>query len=395
MAGASALTTLGALPPFLLGAQAVWVRGDLAIGLGLFGVAVSVFFAMAAVGSYLAGVILDRLGRRVGLILAGSLVAAGGASMALLVQSPWSLLATMAVLGLGNASCQTVANLSMARALPIHRRGLGFGVKQSAVPLAIMLGGLAVPTMGGQLGWRSTFVTTGVIGVLVAARAVLRAGPDVTPPADAEVEFDQPPWWPLLMCGLAISFASAAANFFGSFIASWGYDVGISATTMGLLMAAGSAGSIVVRVYSGYRADGRNGANLPVVALQMLVGAACMLGLAVGTPTAVICFGFIGFAVGWSWPGLLLFAVARLGRDAPARASSVVQAGAFIGGAVGPMGFGTMAGVVGFPVTWLTATGCFLIASSLILWARRLFADDLRGRPPRTPLTWGGGRISR
>lgn len=393
MAGASSLTTLGALPPFLLGAQAVWVRDDLAIGLGLFGVAVSVFFAMAALGSYAAGMVLDRLGPQAGLLLAGTLVATGGAAMAGLVTGPMSLLVIMAVLGLGNASCQTVANLSMARALPVHRRGLGFGVKQSAVPLAIMLGGLAVPTMGGHLGWRSTFVTTASIGLIVAVRAVVRRVPDVGPPAEADVELDQPPWWPLLLCGLAISFASAAANFFGAFIASWGYEAGLSASAMGFLMAAGSAGSILVRIHSGYRADGRHGANLPVVALQMLVGAACLIGLALGTPLSVIGFGFVGFAVGWSWPGLLLFAVARLGRDAPARASSVVQAGAFIGGAVGPMGFGAMAGAVGFSVTWLTASGCFVIASLLILWARRLFAADLRGRPPRTPITFGGGRI--
>lgn len=125
----------------------------------------------------------------------------------------------------------------------------------------------------------------------------------------------------------------------------------------------------------------------------MLVGAVCLGGLAIGAPGTVIVFGFIGFAVGWAWPGLLLYAVARLGRDSPARASSVVQAGAFVGGAIGPMGFGAMAGAVGFPLTWLTASGCFVIASLLTLLSRKLFTADLRGRPPRSPLTFGGGRI--
>lgn len=393
MVAASGLTTLGALPPFLLGAQAVWVRDDLTVGLGLFGVGVSVFFASAAVGSVVAGALIDRIGRRRGLVMAGVLVAAGGTTMAALVSGPWSLLGAMVVLGLGNASCQTVANLSMARALPPGRRGLGFGVKQSAVPLAIMLGGLAVPTLGGLLGWRSTFVATAGVGVLVALTALVRTE-RVTGTAPVVVDdLDHPPWRPLLLCGVGITFASAAANFLGSFIASWGYEIGLTATTTGLLMAAGSAGSIVLRVLSGWRADGRHGANLPVVAAQMYAGALCLVGVAIGTDATVLGFGFLAFSVGWAWPGLLLFAVARLGRDAPARASGVVQAGAFIGGAVGPMGFGALAGAAGFQLAWLLAAGCFVVAGTLVLLARRGFRLDLAARPPRAPLTTGGGRV--
>lgn len=394
MVSASGLTTLGAIPPFLLGAQAVWVREDLEVGLGVFGVGISTFFAAAALGSIGAGVLLDRLGRRFGVLVAGTLVAVGGTTMALLVRGPLTLLLCMAVLGLGNASCQTAANLSMARALPSGRRGLGFGVKQSAVPLAIMLGGLAVPTLGGALGWRSTFLATAGAGVLVALAAVVRRPAEAgTGVAAADVP-DRPPWWPLVLAGVAITFASAAANFLGAFIASWGDEIGLTATTAGLLMAAGSAGSIAVRVLSGHRADSRQGANLPVVAVQMYAGAACLLGVAIGTPATVLAFGFLAFTVGWAWPGLLLFAVARIGRDTPARASGVVQAGAFVGGALGPMGFGAMAGAVGFRPTWLAAAGCFVVAGTLVLVARRGFQADLRARPPRDPITWGGGRAA-
>jgi len=393
MGAASGLTTLGALPPFLLGAQAVWVREDLMIGLGLFGVGISVFFASAASGSVPAGRLVDRVGPRRAQVVAGLLVATGGVFMATLVRGPLSLLATMAVLGLGNACCQTVANLSMARALPPGRRGLGFGVKQSAVPLAIMLGGLAVPTLGGMLGWRSTFVTTAAVGALVGLNALVRRGPVAGPAAAVADGLDQPPRWPLLLCGLGITFASAAANFLGSFIASWGYEIGLTATTTGLLMAAGSAGSIAVRVVSGWRADGRHGANLPVVAAQMYAGALCLVGVAVGTEATVLGFGFLAFSVGWAWPGLLLYAVARLGRDAPARASGVVQAGAFVGGAIGPMGFGALAGEAGFRPTWLLAAACFVVGGTLVLAARRGYRIDLAERPPRAPITTGGGRV--
>lgn len=396
MAGASSLTTLGAIPPFLVGAQGVWLRADLEIGLGMLGVSIGAFFGAAAVGAVAAGAMVDRLGRRAGRVLAGALVGLGGSVMAGLVQDAASLVACMVLLGLGNAACQTTANLAMARALPPHRRGLGFGVKQSAIPLAIMLGGLAVPALGATLGWRSTFVTTALGGASVAITALVHR-PAAAPPApDPDpAAIDRPPWPPLLLCGLAITCASAAANFLGAFVASWAFEVGLGATAAGLVMAAGSAGSIVVRIGSGFRADQRSGRNLPVVAAQMYVGAASLLGLAVAKPASVVAFGFLAFAVGWAWPGLLLFAVARVGRDRPGRAAGVIQAGAFVGGSIGPVALGALAGQAGFPAAWLVGSGLFVVAGTLVLLGRRGFVADLRSRPPRTPITYGGRRHAR
>ncbi|NHA67832.1 MFS transporter [Phycicoccus flavus] len=393
MLAASGLTALGALPPFLLGAQAVGVRGDLGIGLGVLGGAVSIFFAAAAAGSVLAGRLVDGAGRRTGIVVAGGLVAVGGLVMATLVHGPAALLTCMALLGLGNACCQTAANTSMARALSASRRGLGFGVKQSAVQLAVMAGGIAVPTLGRWFGWRSTFVTSAAVGAVVVASALLRSPAEAGGPVGAVEHPDRPPWPPLLLCGLAITFASAAANFLGAFVASWGFEAGLDPTATGLLMAVGSAASIAMRVLAGWRADRRNGANLPVVAAQMLSGAVCLAGVALGTPWAVVVFGVLAFAVGWAWPGLMLFAVARVGRDSPAQASGVIQAGAFVGGAAGPLLLGTLAQHGGFRAAWFVGAGCFVVAGVLVLLARRGFRADLLARPPREPLAWGGGRV--
>jgi MFS family permease len=126
----------------------------------------------------------------------------------------------------------------------------------------------------------------------------------------------------------------------------------------------------------------------------MGVGALAFAGLAWEQPAAVLLFGFLAFAIGWSWPGLLLYAVTRIGRDAPARASGVIQAGAFVGGALGPVGFGALAAEAGFPLAWRVGAGLFVGAGALVLLARRGFRADLETRPPRTPVTWGGGRIS-
>ncbi|MGD8149893.1 MFS transporter [Ornithinimicrobium sp. Y1694] len=405
MLGASALTTLGAIAPFLVGSQAVLLMRDLGFGAGRLGLVVSTFFAVAALVTILGGSLIERWGNARGQLLGGLLVASGSFAVAALVQEIVGLVLALAVLGAGNAICQGTSNRTVATLLPAHRRGLGFGLKQSAVPAAIMLGGLAVPTTTTYLGWRATFAIVGAIGLVVALVALVRlvssrssASTTEHQPVQGERRHtgpgeDRAPWGPLLLCGAAITAASAAANFLGAYLASWAHEVGLTVGQAGLLMAAGSAASILVRILSGFQADRRYGANLPVVASMMLVGGVSVALLAVlPSAWAVVVLGFIAFAVGWSWPGLMLYAVARLGRDAPTRASSVVQAGAFVGGALGPLTFGLVVSGLGFQTAWWVAAAAFTIAGVLTLLARRGFRRDLERRPPAEPFGYGGGR---
>lgn len=394
MLATSALTTLGAIPPFLVGAQAVLMQRALGFGAAGLGMAVSTFFAVAALATVVGGGAFERRSRAFGLVVAGSLVAVGGLGVALVVRDWPGLVVAMAVLGAGNAACQGTSNATVGTALPPHRRGLGFGVKQSAVPAAIMFGGLAVPTTSAVLGWRSTFVVTGSLGILVALTGfVCHRAPSRVHSPTARASSAGAPRGPLLLCGVSIAFASSSANFLGAYLASWGHGIGLSIGQAGLLMAAGSASSILVRVVVGHRADQRHGGNLSVVALQMFVGGVCLAFIALLPQVwAVVLFGVLAFGLGWSWPGLLLYAVARVGRDAPGQASSVVQAGAFAGGALGPLLLGLVVERISFQGAWAVAALSFVVASGLTLVARAGFRRDLVRRPPAEPFGYGGGR---
>jgi MFS family permease len=391
MAGASALTTLGTIPVFLLGAQAVFIRSDLGFGALRFGAAVSAFFATAALAALLGGGLLDRIGRRNSTMLAGALAATGGLGAAGFAQSWASLVGFMVVLGAANAACQVTSNVTLARALPAHRRGLGFGVKQAAIPLAIAVAGLAVPAVAQTVGWRWTYVATGIAGLVVIGTGV-RVPQGTERAAASRGGEDRPPLLPLLVIMAAVTVASAAANSFGAFVASWGFEVGLTPSQAGILMATGSALNVVVRVAAGHRADQRHGRNLPVVAGQMLVGAAALAALSVSSPWTVVPAALAAFALGWSWPGLLMFAVVRVGRESPGLASGLLQSGAFLGAAVGPGGFGLLVGSVGYAAAWRVAGLLFLASAVLVLLGRRLLVADLVSRPPSTPLGYGGGR---
>ncbi len=391
VATASAMTTLGAIPVFLLSSQAVFIRADLDFNEIQFGIAVSAFFASAAAAALLGGRLPDRLGRRWSTVLAGSLAATGGLGTAWATRSWISLLVLMVVLGMANAACQLTSNVTLARAVPPNRRGLGFGVKQAAVPFAILIAGLAVPLVSVVFGWRWTFTITGVAGLGIMANGLRLPSRSGVHAGQAKGR-DRAPLSALLAVMAAMIVASAAANAMGSFIATWGSEVGLTPTEAGVLMAVGSALNIAGRVFSGHRADRRDGRNLPVVALQLLVGAAAVALLSVPSTWTLVPATLLAFGLGWSWPGLLLYAVVRVGRDSPGSASGVVQAGAFVGGAIGPALFGLVVGHLGFAAAWRMTALLFLVAALLVVYARRLFIADLVARPPRTQLRYAGGR---
>jgi len=385
MLAAGAMTTLGVLPVFLLSAQAVLVRDDLRFSAPQLGLAVSLFFGAAALASLSAGSLADRVGRRWSTVVAGSLAAVSTAGIALAADTYAVLLALLVVAGTANAALQMTANLALARSVPPGRQGLGFGVKQSAIPVSTLLGGLAVPTVGVVLGWRWTYAvaTVAAVAVVLGGLRVPRRKPEArATPGHGE----RAPTGALVVSAVAMALASAAVNSLGAFLPAWAFQVGLDPGTAGLLLAGTSALCIVARVLSGLAADRRRGRNLPVVAALMTLGAAGLALLSVANVPALVVGAFLAFAIGWSWPGLMLFAVVRVGRDSPATASSAVQGGAFAGGASGPLLFGLLVAATSYPVAWRTAAAVLFVAAVLALVARRLFLADLARRPPSRPL---------
>jgi predicted MFS family arabinose efflux permease len=383
MVAASGMTTLGSVPVFLLSAQAVRIREELGFGEVGFGIAVGCFFGAAAATAFAFSFVVDAAGRRLSTIASGLMGAGAGAGTAVMVDSYMGLVAAMAALGMANATLQLTANLTLARVTPRGRQGLAFGVKQSAVPLAILVGGLAVPTIGELAGWRWTFAGVSA-GGLVVALGGWRIGHQPRSHRAPKAGRQRPPMDALVLAAFAMALASAAVNSLGAFLPSWGYAVGLSPSQAGLLIAAGGALAIISRVWSGHMADLRGGRHFPVVVRQLLIGAAGLGLLAMESLATLVPGALLAFGIGWAWPGLLLFAVVRIGRDAPAAAAGTLQSGAFAGGALGPMIFGLVAAGYGYPTAWLASALALGAAAVILVQARRWFVRDLRCRPLRS-----------
>ena len=382
---AAGVTTMGTLPIFLLTAQAVLVQQDLGVSNAQIGTAATVFFATAALGSVPAGRLAERLGERASPAVAGALAVVSMLGIALFPVSYALLLAFLVVGGLGNAMGQVSANVLLARVVPARRQGVAFGVKQSAIPISTLLGGLAVPAIGLTLGWRWAYAGAAVFALTMALVALQLAGrrQRIGRAGEASVgAVVATATAPLVVIAIGTGLASAGTNALGAYLVIWSVHIGVGAGAAGLLLAAASLLSITARVLSGVAANRRGGRNLPVVAGQLAVGAVSLLLLATGGTTALVIGALAAFAIGWSWPGLLIFAVVRSNPGSPAVSTSIIQVGAFVGGASGPGIFGLLVGAFSFETAWRAAACSLALAAVMMLVGRRLLLTALSRRTP-------------
>ncbi len=370
------------LPVFLLGSLSIEIRGELGYGEGTAGLLLATFFASSAVVSSTVGRTVDRIGPRRGLMIALSGVVTVQLVVATLAASAPALAVCAGVAGVCNATAQLSANVFIARELPLHRQGIGFAVKQSAMPGASLVAGLALPAVALTIGWRWVFVlgaTLALVALLVVRARLVdssiapRAGgvemrPDVGPP----------PRGALASLAVAAAFATAAAITLGGFFVESAIDAGIATGIAGLAFAAGSIVSIVVRLTVGAIADRRPGNLLGVVAAMLALGALTSIWFTWRSPTAQFIGVPLAFGAGWAWPGLFNLSVVRAAPSFPGRATGITQTGTYIGGATGPVLFGLVAERYSFAAAWWVAGALGGVAAAAVLVARAILTGRRR-----------------
>jgi cyanate permease len=176
----------------------------------------------------------------------------------------------------------------------------------------------------------------------------------------------------LSVIGLAAGLGAGAATALGIFLVAAAVDRGVGAGLAGLTLTMGSVVGLTLRLVNGWLADRRSGGHIAVVAGSLMLGAVGLLLLAAPGPLALVAGTVLAFGLGWSWPGLLQFAVVRLYPEAPAAATSIVQVGVYGGGFVGPIAFGFIAAHASFPVAWLAGAAAMLLAGLLMVLGRRM-----------------------
>ncbi|HYJ70041.1 MAG TPA: MFS transporter [Nocardioidaceae bacterium] len=365
--------TLAAVPVFLLGALAVFIRDELRFDETQLGVAASLYYLTAALSATPGGRIVERIGEHRGIALAASGTTVAMLAIAALADSWADVVACMMLAGLANGFALPATNLGLARRIPPGRRGMAFGIKQSSGTLATLLSGAAVPILALTVGWRWAFAAAGAAGLPLIVWGI--AGrPGRT--GSAVRERHPIPTGPLVVLAAAGACGVVAGSSLASFYVESAVAQGIFSGTAGTLLAVGSVVGVAGRVGWGWLGDHCGSAEFRVMSGLLAVGAVGFILLGAATSSARLLLAtLLIFGMGWAWPGLFNFAVSERIPAAPAAATGVIGTGLFAGGIVGPVGFGLLVHHASYRSAWSAVAATLLAAGVLVLiggsWLQR------------------------
>lgn len=362
------VSSISVLPLYLTAGLAVQISAELGLAPSALGAASAAFFGAQAVFSPFTGALVDRLGSKLAMRISTFMVAILLLLAGLLVNSLATLLIALVIAGAGNAVAQPATNQFVAERVTITRQGVAYGAKQSAIPTASLLAGLAVPVLGITFGWRWAF---GVFALIVAIMGLRTPGgrkgalqPIIV--AESDEELSKP-----LQTLLAFTsgIAAACGTSMGVYLVSAAVATGWANGAAGLLFASASLTGIICRFVAGWQADKFHFDRIGTIACMMLIGAAGCVAMMSDAKPLFVVGALVGFGFGWGWPGLFIFAVVKLNPARPAAATAFTQVGTAIGAVTGPLLFGFWIQHHSFAGGWAFVGGGLVLSAVLLLFA--------------------------
>lgn len=360
---------------FAFGALGPFLAADLGLSRTVVGALTSVVYAVASVGSPVAGRLVDRFGGgRVTVAVFGVWIVAALAVAA--APSLPTLLAAAALSGVPVALGNPASNQLTAAHVPGGRQGVVTGVKQSGVQLGAFAAGALLPPLAAAAGWRTAIAGTSVLGVvgLALGRPVLRGR---AVPGSAAGESPAP------RLGAMTAYAAAMGLGVGAVTAHLPLyvvsDLGGTEVTGGRVAALAGLVGVGARIAWGHAADRTGGAT-----------GATLRGLAAGAIAAMGGFAAAAVVGRWVlWPAAVLFGVTAVawnavGMLALVRDVDVRQAGRAAGRVLLAFNAGLLVGPVAYgaavDLTGRTAVGWGVLAVGFA--AAALVAPHTAPAPP-------------
>ena len=364
------------LPVFLVGALSLQMRQDIDITAAQFGLVASVFFLMSAVASLPLGRLTQRWGPIRSLRLAGMMAFSGYLAIGLVVKSWLGLFVWLGVVGCANAIVHPAGNLAIAQGVSTAR-GLAFGVKQAAVPMATLVAGIAVPVAALYVPWRSVFIAVG-FGTVISGlfTSTIRALPAdvIQQRVRASGQRGELAMLPLIMVAIGGGFGAAAVNAFSIFFVPAAVSIGWGEISAGRMLFVSSLLAVALRILIGALADRLHSDGIFGIVACTAVGAFTFFTMGFSEQSAFFATVLIvGLAFGWSWQGLFQFTVAIINENQTAVATSIAQSGVWIGGVLGPLSFGAIADRYGFTVSFFIGAALQVAAIGFFLHAKRRY----------------------
>ena len=361
-AASSLALAAAVVPVFLLGALSGQLGEELGVGPAALGVVLTVFFAAAGIAAVPFGRVTERIGAGAAMRLGVAVSAAVCVAIALVATSFWQLVALMAVGGSVVGLIDTGTARAFAERVHAAHRGLAFGVKEASVPVASMLAGVSVPLLALTFGWRAAFAAGAVLAPIVwVALPPLLAGDGRRSYGRAKRAGPS-----LVALAIGVGFGAGAANSGATFLVPAAAANGLTVGAAGTLLAVASVASVIARVSVGWVVDRTTRPPAGMVAIAMAVGALGGVVLAVNGPLGVVIGAVLLLGGGWGWTGLAFLAAVRSSPQAPAAAAGVVLTGLAVGGAVGPVLFGSTAARWSYGHAWALVAVALALGAGII-----------------------------
>lgn len=352
------------------------LQSQFGLSYGAIGALKTCYSGAMATGQIPSGHLAERFGG-VRILAIGTLLIAGGYTLAGLSGSLYGVIAGLLLAGLGASTQHPIGSSLVAAAYHGPRSRTALGTYNFTGDVGKVLLPALFALIAASLGWQQALVVMAALAVLGAGIILASLKPIVmhgTAEASKAVAGQDRPWayWLLFSIHIADDLVRTGFLIFLPFLLR---DKGADLPTIGLglslMFAGGAAGKLVM---------GWVGQKLGVVPSVLLTEAATTLLILAALPLsldfALLLLPAVGLVLNGTSSVLYGTIPEFVSPERRTKAFAVFYTGGSVAGATGPLLFGLFGDVVGL-TTALIAVACVALTTLPMVWALRpAFADD-------------------
>lgn len=352
------------------------LQSQFGLSYGAIGALKTCYSGAMATGQIPSGHLAERFGG-VRILAIGTLLIAGGYTLAGLSGSLYGVIAGLLLAGLGASTQHPIGSSLVAAAYHGPRSRTALGTYNFTGDVGKVLLPALFALIAASLGWQQALVVMAALAVLGAGVILAALKPIVThgtAGASKAVAGQDRPWayWLLFSIHIADDLVRTGFLIFLPFLLR---DKGADLPTIGLglslMFAGGAAGKLVM---------GWVGQKLGVVTSVLLTEAATTLLILAALPLsldfALLLLPAVGLVLNGTSSVLYGTIPEFVSPERRTKAFAVFYTGGSVAGATGPLLFGLFGDVVGLTVA-LVAVACVALTTLPMVWALRpAFADD-------------------
>ena len=368
---ATVMTTISSVyPTFLAGALGNTLKQELEIGDQFFGFMVGSFFAGAMLGSVTLSKVAEKIGGRLTILYGLSATIFVNLFIAVVARDGYSFIAALTVAGLANSANQPAVNKLISGEINKSQLGFAVAAKQSGMPTAALLGGLAVPGFALTIGWQWAYAAAALFAIfawVLIWRVQAESSFTKKPPGTLRNRKST-----LMFAAIGGTTAAAGSGALTNFLTSSAEDTGLSASKAGFLLSTAAFIGVLVRLISGIIADKKpNIKPVKVAGILLFIGGFGTIALGLRDPSVQTGAAIIAVGAGWSWPALFNFGVVKSNISAPSQATGITQTGVYLGVLSGPITMGYFVENHSYQTAWTVIAITMFIGSSIFYLASK------------------------